>query len=155
MLIRILVIFILLFTFQTAKCSTEFTRRDINCLTDTIYQEARGEGATGMWAVGNVVVNRLKSKWAKTICGVVYQKGQFSWTVSPVKVTDEKAHRLARLLAVQLLQQWQWEGTDNTGGATAFHYTGLPAAPKWTLKSKRLKRIGKHVFYRLPIRRSS
>jgi spore germination cell wall hydrolase CwlJ-like protein len=57
----------------------------ITCLSRTIYWEARGEGAAGMEAVANVVMNRLGQEgFPNKICQVVMQgreQGacQFSW----------------------------------------------------------------------------
>jgi spore germination cell wall hydrolase CwlJ-like protein len=154
MLLRAFLIFILLFTFQTAHCEVRFTQKDVRCLTETIYQEARGEGSVGMIAVGHTVINRLKAKWAKTVCGIIYQKNQFSWTSSKLAVAsepaDKEARRLARLVAVRLLEGAHGEGLDVTNGATAFHSARLARRPSWTRKSKRVAKIGNHVFYILP-----
>jgi len=57
----------------------------ITCLSRTIYWEARGEGAAGMEAIANVVMNRLGHEgFPNTICEVVrqgHEQGacQFSW----------------------------------------------------------------------------
>ena len=46
----------------------------ITCLSRTIYWEARGDGAAGMEAIANVVMNRLGHEgFSNTICGVVTQ----------------------------------------------------------------------------------
>jgi len=57
----------------------------ITCLSRTIYWEAKREGAAGMEAIANVVMNRLGHKgFPNTICEVVrqgHERGacQFSW----------------------------------------------------------------------------
>ena len=51
------------------------------CLALAIYWEARNQPTIGQLAVAQVVVNRVESKrWPSTICDVVWQKKQFSWT---------------------------------------------------------------------------
>ncbi|MFM8375734.1 MAG: cell wall hydrolase, partial [Phenylobacterium sp.] len=61
--------------------------RDLDCLTQAVYYEARGEGRAGMQAVAQVVLNRARHPaFPKTICGVVFQGAsrqtgcQFSFT---------------------------------------------------------------------------
>ena len=58
-----------------------FVTAEKKCLTDNIYHEARGEGVIGWKAVAAVTINRTRHyNFPDTICKVVYQKGQFSWT---------------------------------------------------------------------------
>ena len=60
--------------------------KQIKCLTDNIYFEARGEKDIGKKAVALVTLNRLKEpEYPDTICGTVYHRTskyhcQFSWT---------------------------------------------------------------------------
>lgn len=60
----------------------ELNQREIHCLTEAIYHEARGEPDSGQAGVAQVVLNRTQfgDEFGSTICKVVYQKGQFSWT---------------------------------------------------------------------------
>ena len=54
--------------------------RDLACLAEAIYFEARGTGETGEAAVAHVVVNRSRSsKFPSSVCGVVGQGCQFSY----------------------------------------------------------------------------
>ncbi|HET9070116.1 MAG TPA: cell wall hydrolase, partial [Amaricoccus sp.] len=54
--------------------------RELACLAEAVYFEARGTGAAGETAVAHVVVNRSKnSKFPDTLCGVVGQGCQFSY----------------------------------------------------------------------------
>ena len=60
---------------QTAAVSAE----ELKLLANIIYCEAGGESYVGKVAVGNVIMNRVKSGLQpNTITGVVYAKGQFS-----------------------------------------------------------------------------
>ena len=46
--------------------------RDLDCLTQAVYYEARGEGRDGMSAVAQVVLNRVRHPaFPKSVCGVV------------------------------------------------------------------------------------
>ena len=54
----------------------------VHCLAEAVYHESRGEPLDGQAAVARVVMNRTKfpKQFGSTICEVVYQPGQFSWT---------------------------------------------------------------------------
>src|SRR6187455_3088204 len=54
--------------------------RDLQCLAQAIYFEARGEPLAGQLAVGAVIVNRTTSgRYPSDYCSVVTQRGQFSF----------------------------------------------------------------------------
>ena len=60
------------------ESQAEFEERERRCLATAIYFEARGEPVQGQIAVGQVILNRVRSpNFPETICGVVYQ-GQMS-----------------------------------------------------------------------------
>ncbi len=68
------------------ESQAEFEERERRCLAIAIYFEARGEPVRGQVAVGQVILNRVRSPlFPETICGVVYQGQmqtgcQFSFT---------------------------------------------------------------------------
>lgn len=67
---------------QEALNAANVSEEDLELLASIIYCEANGEPYIGKVAVGNVVLNRVKSsRYPDTIKGVIYAKGQFS----PVK----------------------------------------------------------------------
>ena len=48
--------------------------KNVDCLAEAIYFEARSENFMAQLAVGNVIYNRVKSsKFPNTFCGVVHQ----------------------------------------------------------------------------------
>lgn len=55
---------------------------EIHCLAEAVYHEARGEPAKGQETVAQVVLNRTQfgTEFGNTVCKVVYQPKQFSWT---------------------------------------------------------------------------
>ena len=56
-------------------------QQQINCGAQNAYFESQGEPDLGMVAVSQVVINRVKDKrWPNTVCEVVWQNKQFSWT---------------------------------------------------------------------------
>lgn len=58
---------------------------EIECYAKVIWFEANGESTTGKKVVANVVQNRKSfgKPFRDSVCGVVYQKNQFSWTLKP------------------------------------------------------------------------
>lgn len=64
-------------------------RHEVECLTKTIYFEARGEPVKGQMAVAWVTLNRVKhEKFPDTVCGVVHQPGQYSWVGKGYKIRN-------------------------------------------------------------------
>jgi hypothetical protein len=121
------------------------------CLARNIYFEARGEGARGQYAVAAVTLNRVREKrWPDGVCGVVYQKKQFSWTISrpmsqPAVIGDRAAWQRAAEVAVLSLVGL---APDYSEGAT--HYVApkrLRQMPVWTTAMAVSHRIDGHVFF--------
>lgn len=57
------------------------SKADIACLARNAFNEARGEGFEGQLGTILVTLARVKSRrFANSVCGVVYQPYQFSWT---------------------------------------------------------------------------
>jgi spore germination cell wall hydrolase CwlJ-like protein len=126
--------------------------RDLECLTQAVYYEARGEGRDGMRAVAQVVVNRARhAAFPKTICGVVFQGAgrrtgcQFSFTCdgSMRGRVDRGAWNRARSVATEALSGRVYAPV---GTATHFHTTAV--SPGWRGSLVRVGQVGDHVFYR-------
>ena len=123
----------------------------ITCLSRTIYWEARGERATGMEAIANVVMNRLGHQgFPKTICKVVMQgreQGacQFSWWCDgrTDDAKEDKSYAIAKEIARKALNR---QLTDRTGGALYFHQRR--ATPSWSNKYIKTVEVGEVVFYK-------
>jgi spore germination cell wall hydrolase CwlJ-like protein len=123
----------------------------ITCLSRTIYWEAKGEGAAGMEAIANVVMNRLgKEGFPNTICEVVTQGSeqgvcQFSWWCDGRSddVEEEKSYTIAKEIARKALNR---QLKDRTGGALYFHHRNV--SPTWSTEYIMTVEIGEHVFYK-------
>jgi spore germination cell wall hydrolase CwlJ-like protein len=115
---------------------------DLHCLANAVYFEARGEPLDGQLAVAQAIINRVESgRYAKTICGVINQRGQFSFDRrrTPTAGNDWRtAQAIARIAADDM-----WH--DVTPRAVSFHAARL--SPGWKGKV-RIAQIGNHVFYR-------
>lgn len=115
------------------------------CLAMNIYHESRGEVIEGQMAVGHVTVNRANHpKFPSSICDVVYQPKQFSWTftIKNKTPTDTKAWQQALVIARDVMIG---NTTDPTDGATFYHANYVN--PYWTDHMELSKVIGLHVFY--------
>lgn len=123
--------------------------KQIECLARNIYFEAAIEQQDGWIAVANVTLNRVKNKkWPNTICEVVYQPKQFSWTIKD-KDTEPYDKNLYRdIYSVATLV---YNGTlrDITDGSTYYHATYIKT-PWWVKKGNLTKvdTIGQHIFYK-------
>jgi spore germination cell wall hydrolase CwlJ-like protein len=126
--------------------------RDLECLTQAAYYEARGEGREGMRAVTQVVLNRVRHPaFPNSVCGVVFQGAgrrtgcQFSFTCdgSMRGRVNTAAWNRARDIASAALSGTVYAGVGN---ATHFHTTGV--SPRWRNSLVRVSQVGDHLFYR-------
>lgn len=100
------------------------------CLALNLFYEANNSSRTDMVAVGHVTLNRVKSnKFPKTICGVIHQKGQFSWISVAKKTPNSKDFFESEKIANQLLNN---EIVDNTNGALYFYNYRRIKNPAWS-----------------------
>ena len=129
------------------------------CLAEALYFEARGESVEGMFAVGEVILNRVDSgSYPNTLCAVINQGTgrrfacQFTYTCDGrAEVIGEprawaRVGKVARILI---------DGAPRvlTGGAT--HYHTKAVNPSWAQRFPRTASIGSHYFYRQPVRTAS
>lgn len=122
-----------------------YSASELQCLTEALYFESRGEGRQGQAAVAEVILNRVESRvFPSTVCGVVNQPMQFSYTIGGRKTIRNKgAYQRVLKVAKEALQGAPRVLTD---GATYFH---TPAVrPAWSNRFQRTARIGQHIFYR-------
>lgn len=118
------------------------TQRDIQCLADNIYHEARGEPFRGQLAVAQVTINRfLSKKHGKTICETVHQRKQFSWTINKPKIRDKKRGRDCYTIA-----QFMLSGAQLNNFSAHFYHT-KKINPYWNRDKRVAQVIGQHIFY--------
>ena len=123
------------------------------CLSEVLYYEARGEGASGQKAIAEVVFHRMNTgNYGHSICAVVYEGAghsgcQFSFACNGDRSAhkDNLAWREAEGLAARILTG-EVRLANATGGATNFH--AISVSPDWADTLKKTTQIGNHVFYR-------
>lgn len=114
------------------------------CLAKIVHHESANQPREGQVAVAQVVMNRTKDRrFAKTICGVATQKGQF------FNVHAYNPSRDARWQKSLAIARAVREGKEApvVGNATFFQATWADGAFFRTLKF--VKRIHGHNFYAL------
>ena len=130
-----------------------YSAKEQRCLAVGIYFEARGESVKGQAAVAQVILNRVKNPtYPNSICGVVYQNDhwrnrcQFSFACDgrKDKITESAHFRKAGEVARAVTDGTIW--LPEVGSST--HYYADHVSPGWARSMKKMKKIGRHIFYR-------
>lgn len=128
----------------------DHTPEEVFCLAQNMFWEARNQSQEGRLAVAFVTLNRVRSKaFPDTICAVVWQRKQFSWT------HDGKSDKIPR----QRVDDGMWGRTvqaalralspytdDPTNGALFYHADYVD--PVWAKGMQIVLTIEDHKFYR-------
>lgn len=120
---------------------------DVFCLAKNIFHEAGVEDELGMFAVAQVTINRVRNvNYPDTICDVVMQPSQFSWTndrdrrwTHPSGPKWETAKRIAR----QVIK----EGYRVPALQSAMFYHADYSKPSWSDPDAVVAQVGTHIFY--------
>lgn len=116
-----------------------------DCLAGAIYFEAKGESLEGQLAVAKVIINRASSgRFAPSLCGVVFQSGQFSFVRGgrmPV-IAKSSRHWSNAVAVAQIARDGVWE----SAAPKALFFHARHVSPGWRLT--RVAAIGNHIFYR-------
>ena len=118
-------------------------REQLYCGAQNIYHESRGESNLGQIAVAHVVRNRVESpKYPNTVCEVVWQPKQFSWTHDGR--SDEPKDRKAFVKAVwlHLIANMKNDITDSALN----YYAHKKVTPSWASEKEVVALIGNHTF---------
>jgi spore germination cell wall hydrolase CwlJ-like protein len=140
---------------QSAVLDCNVARQDETvCLACNIYFEARGESLRAQINVARVTLERLDSPaYPRTLCGVVWQPYQFSWTRDGKtdKVYDGDAWARALFLAGTMVSDYRF-GNKYTGSGKTMNgvlwYHSKKVKPKWSRKMRHHITDGEHIFYR-------
>ncbi len=122
------------------------------CMAKAIYFEARGEPAVGQMAVAGVVMNRVRSRrYPNTVCKVVFQNEQwrnacqfsFACDGKPEIARNKRQWRRAQYLAKAFITGKK----KAVGIRRAMYYHADYVKPKWARQMRKVKTIGRHIFY--------
>lgn len=139
------------FTAESQSTITQACNRNqssMDCLVCNCYHESRGEIYDGKVAVNKVVMSRAKSKaYPNSICGVIWQRAQFSWTADRIpnnisiparRAGDQRAFRECQRASEVALQ-------EGANGVLNF-YNPKKASPRWARSMRKCGRVGNHLF---------
>ena len=132
--------------------------KEVACLAEAVYFEARSEGLLSQLGVAVVILNRAKlNSYPSNLCDVVHQsrlwqgnpvrnKCMFSYWCDgkPERITDSDAYERSLFVAKMALN-----GVTIELISKATHYHARYVKPFWST-SDRFKRLGKfdnHIFY--------
>ncbi len=131
---------------------------EIHCLALNLYFEARSEDASGKYAVGHVVLNRVDSPlYPDTVCSVVWEKrysrragwvAMFSWTLDGK--SDRPQEAVAWNEAVRIANAlWNVDRPYGLRGPVGLstHYHADYVAPRWAAQLTKVAEVGQHIFY--------
>ena len=126
--------------------SAEAGSRELECLATGIYFESKSESLAGQLAVGQVIANRAESggRFPGTYCGVLFQRGQFSFVHGRSLPSVPRASRQWQTAVAMAKIVDQDLHKSAIGSALFFHARYV--SPGWRLK--RVASVGNHVFYR-------
>ena len=115
------------------------------CLAGAVYFESKGESLTGQLAVARVILARANSgRFPTTLCGVVFQKSQFSFVrgadMPPIPTGSKHWRHAVAISKIALNDGWK----SPVEGALFFHARHV--SPGWRLT--RIGSIDNHIFYR-------
>ncbi len=131
---------------------TVTSEKEMKCLAEAIYFEARSEPERGQAGVAQVVLNRARSGvYPSTVCGVVYQNRhrylacQFTFACEgkSLRITEPGAWSTATRIARDVAEGH----TYLAGVGNATHYHANYVRPWWARHMDRREKVGKHIFY--------
>jgi spore germination cell wall hydrolase CwlJ-like protein len=125
--------------------ATTIPKSQLNCLTEAVYHEARGEPELGQKLVAKTILQRKSSsKFPNTVCGVINQKGQFSYkTKRGIRVRELSTYKKIEQLVKAEVKKFSPSKSN-----PLYFYNPKKVKPGWAKKMKVLKRAGNHVFLR-------
>lgn len=121
------------------------------CLALNMFFEARDQGVEGMLMVADVTMERVAdARYPDTICEVVWQRKQFSWTHDGLSDDpdryDTHYDRMAWVTAKSLAED-VIDDRSNLPGSGATHYHAKRVSPDWASSLTLIGSVGDHVFY--------
>jgi N-acetylmuramoyl-L-alanine amidase len=159
----------------TQQLSPTKENRELFCLAENIYHEARNQSVAGKIAVSLVVLNRVSDRrWPNTICEVTHQGPTYeSWKTKKDKSLP-KDDRVYYPIRNKCQFSWWCDGLEEKIDFSSFqwqlslqtaekvlltkkfsgmveganHYHADSVSPSWRIKMTLITKIDNHLFYR-------
>jgi spore germination cell wall hydrolase CwlJ-like protein len=125
--------------------STNVPDAEMECLAGAVYFESKGEPLIGQLAVAEVIINRAQSgRFPSTLCGVVKQRGQFSFIrggqFPPIARSSAHWRKAVAISHIAL------NNLADSSAPRALFFHAKHVSPRWKLT--RVAAVGNHIFYR-------
>ena len=144
-MINYIVLLVAMSWLQGVPVSLIEAEKEITCLAENIYFEARNQSEEGQIAVSQVTLNRVSSsKDPDTICKVVKEPKQFSWFWDGK--SDEMTNLQAKITAYKIAVGSVLNLYENKVENARFYHT-VAISPYWASKFKLIRGIEDHLFY--------
>lgn len=120
-------------------------QQDLEMLALTLYHEGRSESKDGLWAIANVIENRVDSEYyPDTIAKVIKQPAQFSFwkDMQDLRMKEYKS----RLTAYRIASKVILGNTKSVVGKADHYYAQSKVTPYWLSSMRVIKRIDNHTF---------
>ncbi|HEV2815744.1 MAG TPA: cell wall hydrolase [Allosphingosinicella sp.] len=129
--------------YEHASATTD--DEETECLARAVYWESNGEPLAGQLSVAEVIINRARSgRFAGTLCGVVRQRGQFSFVRGGyIPAPPPGARGWRNAVAIARIAR---EDLADGAAPSALFFHARRVNPGWRLT--RVATVGNHVFYR-------
>jgi spore germination cell wall hydrolase CwlJ-like protein len=129
-----------------AYAGTQTGDREMECLANAVYFEARSEPIEGQLAVAEVVLNRASSgRYPTDLCAVITQKAQFSFIRrGRFPRADRGSDAWKKAVAIANIARQKLAG-NLPSGVLWYHATYV--SPSWGKRLTRQAQIGLHIFY--------
>lgn len=126
------------------KNRNDSVAQQITCLALNVYHEARSSSQKDQASTAHVVLNRRAMRnYSDTVCGVIWEARQFSWTHDGM--SDVPREKNAWLIAQRIAYLVYTENMDDfTSGATHYYAHAL-VKPRWAYGMHK-QIIGKHTY---------
>jgi spore germination cell wall hydrolase CwlJ-like protein len=124
------------------------SQKEMVCITEAIYYEARNQPFIGQVAVAHTIINRVMDwRFHDTFCKVIKQRRHYSYRNGvPYNRMLPMPNKEATAKALLAAQHAITSAYDITEGAT--HYHKLNIDPYWRATKRQLVSINDHIFYR-------
>ncbi len=129
-----------------AYAGTQTGDREMECLANAVYFEARSEPIEGQLAVAEVVLNRASSgRYPTDLCAVITQKAQFSFIQrGRFPRADRGSEAWKKAVAIASIARQKLAGNLPS---SVLWYHATYVSPSWGKRLTRQTQIGLHIFY--------
>ena len=119
---------------------------ELECLATGVYFESKSEPLAGQLAVAQVITNRTESgsRFPSTYCGVLFQRGQFSFIHG--RALPQVPHQNRQWQTAVAIAKIVDEGLKSSVVGDALFFHARYVSPGWRMK--RVASIGNHIFFR-------